>query len=106
VLVLVAAAIGLSGVASIVVRGPLKPAETARRVEVGRRDPIAAALGAELPDRRDDDDDEDDAPAQVPESEIGASPQSATSGSFATPAASADPALRGEEPDSLDRDTH
>ena len=107
VLVLVAAAIGLSGVASIVIRGPLKPAETAVRVEVGRRDPIAAALGAELPDRvADDDEDEDDDDDEAPssDSEIGAAPQTATSGSFAAPAASADPALRGEAPDDGDPD--
>ena len=102
VLLLVAAAIGLSGVASIVVRGPLKPAETAIRVTVGRRDPIAAALGAELPDRDDADDEDDDGESgdEEPksESEIGGPPTAATSGSFATPAASADPALRGEAP--------
>ena len=49
VLLLVALLIGLSGVASIIIRGPLKPAETALRADVHGRDPIASALGAELP---------------------------------------------------------
>lgn len=60
VLLLVAIAIGASGIASIVLRGALKPAETLSRAEVGRRDPIAAALGAELPDAPPYDDDEPD----------------------------------------------
>ena len=60
VLFLVAVAIVASGVASIVVRGSLKPAETRSRAEVGRRDPIAAAFRAEQPERRPEDDDDDD----------------------------------------------
>lgn len=62
VMLLVAVAIGISGLVSMAARGPLKPAETAVRAVVGRRDPIAAALGAEMPehDPADDDDDEDD----------------------------------------------
>jgi hypothetical protein len=60
VLLLVALAIGLSGIASIALRGPLKPAETLVRAEVGRRDPIAAALRAEMPDRPEGDEDDDD----------------------------------------------
>ena len=60
VLVLVAAAIVASGVASIALRGSLKPSETLSRAEVGRRDPIAAALRAEMPERLDDDDDDED----------------------------------------------
>jgi MFS family permease len=62
VLVLVALLIGVSGIASIMIRGPLKPLETQSRAEVGRRDPIAAALGAELPERSlaGDDDEEDE----------------------------------------------
>jgi MFS family permease len=59
VLLLVALAIGASGVASIMVRGSLKPAETRSRAEVGGRDPIATALGAEMPDRPFDEDDEE-----------------------------------------------
>jgi hypothetical protein len=59
VLLLVALAIAASGVASIAVRGSLKPAETRSRAEVGRRDPIAAALGAEMPDRPFDEDEEE-----------------------------------------------
>jgi MFS family permease len=60
VLLLVAISIGASGIASIVLRGALKPAETMSRAEVGRRDPIAAALGAELPEASGFDDDEAD----------------------------------------------
>jgi MFS family permease len=60
VLLIVATAIVASGVASIALRGSLKPAETLLRAEVGRRDPIAAALRAEQPERGDDDDDEED----------------------------------------------
>jgi MFS family permease len=60
VLLLVAISIGASGIASIVLRGALKPAETRSRAEVGRRDPIAAALGAELPEASGFDDDEAD----------------------------------------------
>jgi MFS family permease len=60
VLLLVALAIGLSGIASIALRGPLKPSETLVRAEVGRRDPIAAALRAEMPDRPEGDEDDDD----------------------------------------------
>jgi MFS family permease len=59
VLLLVAAAIGASGIASIFLRGPLKPAETRVRAEVGRRDPIAAALRAEMPEASHEDDDEE-----------------------------------------------
>jgi MFS family permease len=59
VLLLVALAIAASGVASIVLRGSLNLAETRSRAEVGRRDPIAAALGAELPDRPFEEDEED-----------------------------------------------
>lgn len=59
VLLLVAAAIGASGIASIFLRGPLKPAETLVRAEVGRRDPIAAALRAEMPEASHEDDDEE-----------------------------------------------
>jgi len=59
VLLLVALAIGASGVASIMVRGSLKPAETRSRAEVGGRDPIATALGAEMPDRPFDEDEDE-----------------------------------------------
>jgi MFS family permease len=60
VLLLVAVAIGASGIASIVLRGPLKHAETLVRAEVGRRDPIAAALRAEMPEASGDDDEEEE----------------------------------------------
>ena len=43
---LVAIAITASGVASITLRGGLKPAERGSRYDVGNRDPIAAALRA------------------------------------------------------------
>ena len=46
VLMLVAIAITASGVASITLRGGLKPAERGSRYDVGNRDPIAAALRA------------------------------------------------------------
>ena len=58
VLLLVALFVGGSGVASILIRGGLKPAETALRAEVAGRDPIATALGAELPEGPFDDEDE------------------------------------------------
>jgi len=62
VLVLVAISITASGIASIAIRGPLKAVETLSRADVGRRDPIAAALRAELPERglAGDDEDEDE----------------------------------------------
>jgi MFS family permease len=46
VLMLVALAITASGLASIFMRGALKPAERGSRYDVGNRDPIAAALRA------------------------------------------------------------
>jgi hypothetical protein len=46
VLMLVATAITASGLASIFMRGALKPAERGSRYDVGNRDPIAAALRA------------------------------------------------------------
>jgi MFS family permease len=50
VLMLVSIAITASGIASILLRGSLKPAERGSRYVVGNRDPIAAALRAgELP---------------------------------------------------------
>ena len=61
VMLLVGLLVSLSGVASIVVRGPLKETETLLRADVHGRDPIASALGAELPDGAYDDvDDEED----------------------------------------------
>jgi MFS family permease len=59
-LLLVALLIGLSGIASIIIRGPLKPAERALHADVQGRDPIASALGAELPEHAYADDDEQD----------------------------------------------
>jgi MFS family permease len=50
VMLIVGLLVSLSGVASIVIRGPLKPAETALRADVHGRDPIVSALGAELPE--------------------------------------------------------
>jgi hypothetical protein len=52
----VAIAITASGLASIFMRGALKPAERGSRYDVGNRDPIAAALRAgevPTPDVRD-----------------------------------------------------
>jgi MFS family permease len=46
VLMIVAIAIAVSGIASITLRGSLKPAERGSRYDVGNRDPIAAALRA------------------------------------------------------------
>jgi MFS family permease len=50
VMLLVALLVGGSGIASILIRGPMKPAETALRADVHGRDPIVTALGAELPE--------------------------------------------------------
>jgi MFS family permease len=64
VLVLVAISISVSGVASILIRGPLKAVETLSRADVGQRDPFVAALRPELRNRpRDDDDDADEVEA-------------------------------------------
>ncbi|HKG19471.1 MAG TPA: MFS transporter [Candidatus Limnocylindrales bacterium] len=64
VLVLVAISISVSGVASILIRGPLKAVETLSRADVGQRDPFVAALRPELRNRpRDDDDDVDEVEA-------------------------------------------
>jgi MFS family permease len=94
VLLLVAMLIGLSGFASIVLRGPLKPAETLSRAEVGRRDPIAAALRAEMPeapDMDDDEDDEDQVPgARAEDVAIEAQPSPATGATFTAGAAEVD----------------
>ena len=61
VMLIVGLLVSLSGVASIIIRGPLKPAETVLRADVHGRDPIATALGAELPEGAYDDfDDEED----------------------------------------------
>jgi hypothetical protein len=59
VLLLVSLFVSLSGVASIVIRGPLKPAETALRADTHGRDPIVSALGAEIPKGAYDDDEEE-----------------------------------------------
>jgi MFS family permease len=72
VLLLVAVSIGISGIASIMIRGPLKATETQLRADVGRRDPIAAALRAELPhigahDEEDEEDEEDEDVGEIAE---------------------------------------
>lgn len=53
VLLIVAVLISTSGIASIILRGPLLEAESRLRADPGARDPIAAALGAGI-GRRDD----------------------------------------------------
>jgi MFS family permease len=58
-LILVAVFVSLAGVASILVRGSLKPHETAVHAETRGRDPIVSALGAELAEDAYADDDED-----------------------------------------------
>ena len=50
VLLLVSLFVGLSGVASIMIRGSLLPSETVLRADVHGPDPIATALGAEMPE--------------------------------------------------------
>jgi MFS family permease len=73
VLLIVAVLIGFSGLASILVRGALKPTETRSRAEVGGRDPIATALRAEVHGggEADDDDVEDDDAEEHVEDEPG-----------------------------------
>jgi MFS family permease len=82
VIVLVAAIVGLSGVASILVRGPLRPDETMLRADVHGRDPIATALGAELPEGAYADDDEDEG-VELPPGGPTVGETVATSGPFA-----------------------
>jgi len=50
VLILVALFVSMAGVFSILIRGSLKPAETAVHAETRGRDPIVSALRAELPE--------------------------------------------------------
>jgi MFS family permease len=59
VLVVVALLVSVSGIASILIRGSLLPAETASRADVHGRDPIATALGADLPEGGYDEDDDE-----------------------------------------------
>ncbi|HET9344158.1 MAG TPA: MFS transporter [Candidatus Limnocylindrales bacterium] len=60
VMLIVGLFVSLSGLASVLIRGPLKPAETALRADVHGRDPIATALGADLPERAYDDEEDED----------------------------------------------
>jgi MFS family permease len=68
VLVTVALLIGLSGIASIYLRGPLRPVERTSRAAVGNRgDPFVEALGAEIAGPEDFlDEDGDGIPDAVP----------------------------------------
>ena len=67
VFLLVGLLVGVCGVASILIRGHLAPAEMALRADVHGRDPIATALGAEMPEGAFDmDDDENDMDGGVP----------------------------------------
>jgi len=67
VFLLVGLLVGVCGVASILIRGHLAPAEMALRADVHGRDPIATALGAEMPEGAFDmDDDENDMDGGAP----------------------------------------
>jgi MFS family permease len=66
VLVIVALLVSAAGVASILIRGSLAPSESVLRADVHGPDPIATALGAEMPGGAyDDDDDENSEPDQT-----------------------------------------
>ena len=65
VMLLVGLLVSLSGVASIVIRGPLKPAETALRADTHGRDPIVSALGAEIPEGAYDDEEDENGTGPV-----------------------------------------
>jgi MFS family permease len=60
VLVIVALLVSVSGIASILIRGSLAPSESMLRADVHGPDPIATALGAEMPEGTYEDDDEED----------------------------------------------
>jgi MFS family permease len=70
VLVIVAVLVSVSGVASILIRGSLAPSESILRADVHGPDPIATALGAEMPQGAyamdGDEDDENDAGGAPP----------------------------------------
>ncbi|MFL5727460.1 MAG: MFS transporter [Chloroflexota bacterium] len=59
VFVLVGLLVGVSGIASILIRGSLNPSESALRADVHGPDPIATALGAEMPQGAFDMDDDE-----------------------------------------------
>jgi MFS family permease len=63
VFLLVGLLVGVSGIASILIRGSLAPEETVRRADVHGPDPIATALGAEMPERGYDLDDDENGTA-------------------------------------------
>jgi hypothetical protein len=60
VFLLVGVLVGVSGIASILIRGNLAPEETVKRADVHGRDPIVSALGAELPEGAYDVDDDEE----------------------------------------------
>jgi MFS family permease len=78
-LILVAIFVSLAGVGSILIRGSLKPYETAVHAETRGRDPIVSALGAELPEDAYADDD-DDAGARFELTEPAAAPVAGAAG--------------------------
>jgi MFS family permease len=90
VFLLVGVLVGGCGVASILIRGPMKPGERTLRADVQGRDPIVSALGAELPEEAYLDDERNGAAAESSPA-VGTEVPVATAGPFAVDGSGAEP---------------